>query len=404
MEKRIEMPRWADDFTSPARYKVAYGGRGSSKSWTFARMILLEAIRRPILVLCAREIQGSIRDSVHRLLINQIEELGVSPFFVWGENHLRGRNGTEFLFKGLRHNVEEIKSTEAVDICWVEEAHFVREDSWKLLTPTVRAPGSEIWITFNPEDAAAPTYKRFVLDPPKNSIVRKVNWRENPWFPPELDEERREMLERDPDAYQTVWEGECRTHSGAQVLRGKWIVEEFTPGEFWEGPFYGADWGFSVDPTTLIRCWIYQDQLFIEHEVFGYQVSLRDTPRLFRTVPEADRHTIRADSARPETIKHIRDSGFPKLVSVEKWPGSVEDGVERLRAFRRIVIHPRCVHTIREATLWRHKVNNLTGDVLTGLVDADNHAWDAIRYALAPIIRNRSTGPQAAARRRRTIE
>lgn len=193
-----------------ARYKVAHGGRGGAKSWGFARALLIRGMESPIRVLCAREFQNSIRDSVHRLLKAQIANMGFDAYYDAQERVIRGWNGTEIGFEGIRQNVTRIKSYEAVDIVWVEEAQSVSANSWDVLIPTIRRPDSEIWISLNPEFEDDPTYERFVLDPPRNSIVVQIGWRDNPWFPAVLNEEREDLKRRDPDAYDHVWEGRCR--------------------------------------------------------------------------------------------------------------------------------------------------------------------------------------------------
>ncbi|WP_295442982.1 PBSX family phage terminase large subunit [uncultured Thiodictyon sp.] len=385
------LPPWAEAFQQPARYKVAWGGRGSGKSHTFARMLLLQAAQRPLRVLCARELQISIRDSVHRLLSDLVGVLGLADQFDVGQSYLRGHNGSEFIFKGLRHNATEIKSTEGIDRCFIEEAQAVSEDSWQLLIPTIRAPGSEIWAVFNPDQDSDPTYRRFVTNPPEHATVRRVNYTENPWFPPELELERAYMARTDPDAYAHVWLGECRTHTDAQVLAGKWIIDVFEPGADWDGPYFGADWGFAKDPTALVKCWIAARRLYIEHEAWGVEVSLNDTPALFDRVPGARSAIVRADSARPETIQHVRELGYPGLRAAQKWPGSVEDGVEFLRSFERIVIHERCKHVAEEARLWSYKTDRRTGDVLPVLKDGWEHTFDSVRYSLTPLIRQRKS-------------
>lgn len=391
---RLKMPGWAKPYRRPARYKVAHGGRGSGKSWAFARLILLRVVSStvPLRVLCARELQNSIKDSVHKLLSDQIDAMELTDHFDVGESYIRCvRNGSEFLFKGLRHNSTEIKSMENIGLCWVEEAQGVSESSWKLLIPTVRAPGSEIWITFNPENETDPTYQRFVVSQPPNSIVREVNWRDNPWFPPELEAERLHMQATDPDSYDWIWEGKCRRISDAQVLKGKWCVEAFMPGAGWDGPYLGADWGFSTDPTVLTKSWIHDGSLYIEDEAYAQGVENDDLPELFDRIPGSRQHLIRGDSARPETISHLARRGF-KIIAARKWPGSVEDGVLYLRGFRRIVIHPRCAHAAQEARDWSYKVDRLTKQVLPVLADGSDHCWDSVRYALDPLIARREYG------------
>lgn len=372
---------------TPARYKVAYGGRGSGKSWNFARALVLRARERRQRILCTRELQTSIKESVHHLLEEQIELLGLSSFFNVQQQGISARNGSEFVFAGLRNNVTGIKSLEGVDVAWVEEAESISEQSWATLTPTIRTPGSEIWVSFNPNQESDPTYQRFIVAPPPDAVVRKVTWRDNPYFPIELERERAHLASVDPDAHAHIWEGECATVSEAQILKGKYAVQEFEPNRFFDGPYQGCDFGFSADPTTLVRCWILDRVLYIEHEAYGHGVDIDRTADLFDTVPSARDYVTRADSARPETISYLQRNGYPRIEAVEKWPDSVVDGIAHLRSYEKIVIHPRCEHTIDEARRYSYKVDRLTGDVLPQVLDRHNHIWDAVRYALAPVIR-----------------
>lgn len=207
----LALPERLEGLLTPSRYKVAYGGRGSGKSWSVAAALVMQATMRPVRVLCARETQKSIQESVHRLIKDTIGRLGVESLFEVQETRILGKNGSDFAFAGIRQqNVANLKSFEGVDVCWVEEAQVVTKRSWDVLVPTIRKPGSEIWITFNPELDSDETYTRFVLDPPPEAWVQRVNWHDNPWFGPELEQERRLMERRDPIGYRTVWEGECR--------------------------------------------------------------------------------------------------------------------------------------------------------------------------------------------------
>ena len=177
----------------PARYKVVHGGRGSSKSWGFARALLIQAAQRPLRVLCTREIQNSIADSVHKLLADQIAGMGLESIFTVQQTAIYGPNGSEFIFAGLRtQDINKIKSFEGVDVVWVEEGQAVSKKSWDVLTPTIRKPGSEIWVSFNPDLESDETYQRFVAQPPAGAVVVQMNWRDNPWFPPELEAERQD--------------------------------------------------------------------------------------------------------------------------------------------------------------------------------------------------------------------
>lgn len=195
----------------PARYKVAYGGRDGAKSWSFARALLLLGAENPIRVGCFREIQNSIKDSVHKLLSDQIEAMGLGSFYEVLKNEIRGANGTEFAFNGLsKQTRDSIKSYEGLNIAWVEEAQSVTKRSWDILIPTIRAPGSEIWVSFNPDMDTDDTYQRFVIHPPPEAKVAKINWYDNPWRSKVLDAERERMQREAPDDYAHIYEGNCR--------------------------------------------------------------------------------------------------------------------------------------------------------------------------------------------------
>ncbi|MBK8810769.1 MAG: PBSX family phage terminase large subunit [Acidobacteria bacterium] len=211
-EVEAQFPEALRFLFEPNRYKVSYGGRGSAKSWSYARALLIQGAENPLRILCAREIQKSIRDSVHRLLTDQIAELGLGSFYEVLETEIRGANGTLFIFSGLAsQTTESLKSYEGVDRCWVEEAQSVSRKSWNILIPTIRKPGSEIWVSFNPELSTDETYVRFVTNPPPGSIVCEVNYSDNPWFPEVLEQERRHCELTNKEDYATIWEGKCRT-------------------------------------------------------------------------------------------------------------------------------------------------------------------------------------------------
>ena len=195
----------------------------------------------------------------------------------------------------------------------------------------------------------------------------------------------------DPDAYGHVWLGDYNNKKHTQVLYGKWCIDEFTPALDWDGPYYGADWGFSVDPTTLIRMWIYENKLFIEYEIYQVGLETNDIAKTFVTIPGAKDHVIRADSARPETISYVKREGF-NIIPAIKGPGSIEDGIAFLRSFEKIVIHPRCKNTATEARLYSHKTDRLTGDIKPDIIDKHNNTWDAIRYGLEPMIKQSGGG------------
>lgn len=382
----------------PKRYKVAYGGRGKGASWSIARALLVMGYQRPIRVLCTREVQKSIRDSVHRLLCDQIELLGLGSAYQALEREIRGPRGTLFLFEGLHRNVRRIKSMEGIDVAWVAEGEKVSANSWDILIPTVRKDGSEIWCDFNPDEETDETYQRFVANPPPDAIVRHLTWRDNPWFPDVLRAEMEYMRSVDPDAYDWIWEGKPRQRTAAQVFRGKYRIERFeTPGDMEE--FYpGADWGFSQDPTALIRPFITTEtretsvgeidvrKLWIDREAGGLGIELEELPQLFDHILPHQKWPIVADSSRPETIAFMKRRGYNVLPSI-KGKGSIEDGVEFIRSFDEIVIHPECQHTIDEFKLYSYKIDPNSGDVLPIIVDRNNHWVDALRYGLERVRR-----------------
>jgi len=223
---RAEFPVKLEGLFKKSRYKVAYGGRGGAKSWGIARALLILGAKSPMRILCAREFMTSMRDSVHKLLCDQIESLGLLGFYEITQASIRGKNGTEFAFVGLKNNIANVKSYEGVDICWVEEAQTVSRLSWNILIPTIRKEGSEIWISFNPELETDETYQRFVANPPADCITMKVNWYDNPWFPDTLKLEKDALKQRDEEAYNQVWEGLCR-----QTVDGAIFAKEMQQAE-----------------------------------------------------------------------------------------------------------------------------------------------------------------------------
>lgn len=370
--------------TEKKRYKVSYGGRGSSKSWTAARALILRAMKDKIRILCTRQLQTSIKDSVHKLLCDTIYSLKLEQYFDITRDTIRCHNGSEFIFKGLQNQTNEIKSIEGIDICWVEEAQSVSEDSWAILIPTIRKEDSEIWITFNPDREEDATYQRFVINPPPESIVQLVNYYDNPWFPDVLRKEMEYDKQVDFAKYEHVWLGKTVLNTEAQIYHDKFETKEFETPENVTF-YYGADWGFANDPTALVRCFIQDQCLYIDYEAGGIEVEFEELPALFEKVPESRKWEIRADCARPETISYMSRQGF-RTVACPKWKGSVEDGIEYIRSFRRIYVHPRCRHTYEEFKFYSYKIDKNTGDILPIVVDKDNHYMDALRYALNPYI------------------
>lgn len=406
-------PVYEPIFDETKRYIGCRGGRGAGRSWAAALKLVAKARSvNNCRILCTREYQTSIRESVHQDLKNQINRIGAANEFQITDRSIKCLlTGSEFLFKGLRHDPDGIKSLSGLTDVWIEEAHSVSAMSLLILDPTIGrdAPaGSEFIATWNTEDPDAPIEKFFKDVDPEDRIIVDSNYSDNPFFPAVL-EKQRANAERianengDWDAYNWVWLGEYRKISDAIVFGRRIVVEEFeTPDK--ARFFHGADWGFANDPTALVRCFMTKQEngmhLWIDQESFGTHVELDETPALFDKIPTARQWSIKADGSRPETISYIKKKGF-KIEAAEKWPGSVEDGIAYLKSFIKIHIHPRCRRMIEEAKLYSYKKDRVTGEVLPILVDAYNHGWDATRYSLDGYITSRHAikiGAKALAR------
>lgn len=393
----IDLPDKALDVFEAQRgnvsYRGLYGGRGSGKSQTAALIAAIWGHEEPLRILCTRELQVSIKDSFHRELRDAIGRIPwLAAHYEVGVDYLRGRNGTEFIFRGLRHNTSSIKSLAGIDLTIVEEAEDVPEQSWLDLEATVfRKDRSELWAIWNPRTEGSPVDKRLRKNCPANALVAQINWQDNPFFPTGLDVLRRRQMEMlDPATYAHIWDGAFLSNSDAQVFGGKIEVQAFKPNASdpaWRGPFYGGDFGFSQDPTAAVEVWISGNSIYIYREAFRSGLELDDTASFVKSaIPGFDREVSRWDSSRPESISHLTRHGLPRATSVQKWPGSVEDGIAFLRSFKSIVIHPDCAKMQQEARLYSYKVND-NGDVTTKIIDAHNHGWDAVRYAVAPMIK-----------------
>lgn len=359
------------------RYRIAEGGRGSGKSYGIAERFVTYAIARPCRLLCTRETQSSLTDSSLAIIKRVISDYNLWGCFIEYKHGLACVNGSEFIFRGLQLP-RLIRSLEGIQYCWVEEATKVTRDAWELLTPTIRAPGSEIWVSYNPDRRDDPTHKIFSDRPDVTRV--KINYWDNPFFPEELRREMEWDKAHDHDKYLHVWEGQCREITAAQVFRGKYAVRAFdTPDDV--DYYYGVDWGFAHDPSAMVRAFVKDGKLWVDHEAYGVGVEISEMAAFFRSVPESGKWPIIADSARPDMVSHMVSQGY-HVQSARKGPGSVEDGIAFLRGFAEIVIHERCKHTAAEFAHYSYKTDRLTGEVLPMLRDEHNHIIDALRYAV----------------------
>ena len=397
MELDVEFPEKIGFLFEPSRYKVLYGGRGSGKSWGVARALLLMGMNKPIRVLCARELQNSITDSVHALLADQIKTLNLDSIYEVQNTVIYGKNGTEFLFAGLKHNVTKIKSFEGVDVCWVEEAQTVSKSSWDVLLPTIRKDGSEIWITFNPELDTDETYKRFVVSPPSNAVVQKVNWSDNPWFPQVLRDEKDDLKKRDMDAYLNVWEGNTR-----QVLDGAVYATElrkaqeenrirdiFVDTTIPVSTFWDIGW------SDLNSIWFVQTVPGGEVRVIDFYQNCQKTIDHYVQVLQTKGYTYR-DHWLPHDAEHknmtgksVKDIMQGMNLPVRITPKlSVADGINAARMLmnRCYFDQNRCAEGLQALRHYRYDVDPDTKLFSkTPLHDQNSHAADAWRYVAVAI-------------------
>ncbi|AUK48895.1 PBSX family phage terminase large subunit [Pasteurella multocida] len=405
MKTQIEIPpKLIPVFSKPnMRYRGSFGGRGSAKTRTFAKMTAVIAYKRAMagdsgVILCGREFMNSLEDSSLEEVKQAIRaESFLNDFFEIGEKYIRTKCGrVSYIFSGLRHNLDSIKSKARILLAWVDEAESVSEMAWSKLIPTVREHNSEIWLTWNPEKRDSATDKRFRQFPPDSSVIVEMNYTDNPWFPDVLEQERLNDKKRLDDAtYRWIWEGAYLEASEAQIFNGKYEELEFKPNQDFNGPYFGLDFGFAKDPTAAVKCWVFDNNLYIEYEAGKTGLELDHTAGFMKErVPDIEKYILRADSARPESISYLKRNGIPRIEGVKKWSGSVEDGIEHIKSYKKVYIHPRCKETLREFRLYSYKTDRLTGDVLPTVLDEHNHYIDAIRYALNPLMQHMGRSTQ----------
>ncbi|WP_082926353.1 PBSX family phage terminase large subunit [Cupriavidus sp. D384] len=325
---RIKTPRVFAPLLQQARYKGAHGGRGSGKSHFFGELWLEENVSEKLDFVCVRETLKSLEFSVKKLLESKIEAFNAGDYFEVQDRRILSKKGGVTIFEGMQnHTAESIKSLEGFDRSWFTEAQNATDKSLTILRPTIRKPGSQLWFDWNPDLATDPIDKllRGPVLPP-DAIVVQANYMDNPWLPDELRAEMEFDRSRDMDKYEHVWLGKYRQSSQARVFKN-WTVEEFEVDA--SATFrQGADWGFSIDPTVLIQCYIVGRKLYVPYEAYRVGCEIVDTPDLFMSVPDSEKWPITADSARPETISHLQKHGFPKIRPAIKGARSLEEGVE----------------------------------------------------------------------------
>ena len=375
------------------RYRVLFGGRGGAKSWGIARALLIKAARKPLRILCAREFQTSIKDSVHKLLSDQIMAMNLNGFYEITQNTIRGKNGSEFNFVGLKNNVANVKSYEGVDICWVEEANTVSKLSWGTLIPTIRKELSEIWVSFNPELDTDETYQRFVINPPENAVVQKINWSDNPWFPETLRIEKDSLFVRDREAYNTIWEGMCRQTVDGAIFAKEMQQAEFD-GRITKVPYEATkpvhiifDLGWSDQTAWWVLQWVGMETRLIRYEetsqttmsailariqTYGYVIDTMWLPH------DAQNRTLAAQGKSIEDI--VRAAGFNTRI-LDRVP--VADSINAARTMFSKCYFDRenCHQGLQCLRHYRYDVDPDTGNFSQKPLHCHySHGADAFRY------------------------
>lgn len=401
---RLRLPEKLSPLFDPRRYKVMHGGRGGGKSWSVAGVLLTIAADRPLRILCAREVQKSMRDSVHRLLKDQVVKLGMESFYEVLDTEIRGANGSLFLFTGLQsHTVDSIKSFEGVDIVWVEEAHGVSKKSWDVLIPTIRKEGSEIWLTLNPDMDTDETYVRFIATPSDDTWVCEINWRDNPWFPEVLNQERLKAKRgSSKEDYEHIWEGKPRTVAEGAIYRYE-IEAMYVDGRVCPVPYdptlpvhtiWDLGWNDAMTIGMVQRG--PQDVRIIDyiedsHRTLDWYVAqLEKRPYRWGTdyLPHDGR--TRNFQTGKSTEEQLRAMGRREVVV--QAATSVEEGIKAAR-----MLFPRCYFDKNKTARlleclkrYRRDIHTKTGEPMAPLHDEFSHGADMFRYIgqAVPLMKN----------------
>ena len=395
---QITFPKKTEGLFKPGyRFYVLYGGRASGKSWAAARALIILSLQSKIRILCIREFMSSISSSVHKLLCDQIESLKLNAYFDTTNNKITSINGSEFIFAGIKNDPSKIKSTEGIDYCFIEEAETISEASWQILIPTIRKPDSKFFICFNPKAEADPTYQRFIVNPPPRTWSREINYLDNPFCPTVMHEEANHQREIDYDMYEHIWLGKPLKMSDAVIFKNKFEVKEFEPDP--KAQFkIGIDFGYT-DSLAATKSYIDGEYLYICEEVYETKVEMDEMPqKLIDGIPLLGKGwPCRADSADPKSILFLKRRNF-LIKAVKKGPNSILDGINYLKSFRKIFIHPSCVNTINEFENYSWEQDRLTNEILPRPKDKFNHAIDSIRYAFEETALNKGTSVETWAK------
>ena len=392
MQIKIQIPKMLNQIWKSARYKILYGGRASGKSIAIAYFLLTQAMQRKCKVLCTREFQSSIKDSTYAVLKSLIDKHNLYDYFIIKHDSIQGYNGSEFIFKGLARDIYSIKSMYDLNYCFVEEAENIDNNTWNVLIPTLREANSEFLIAFNPKDKTSETYRRFVDNTPDNSIKIKINYNNITNFLSQTILDEIEYLRVHNYAlYEHVYLGEPLDATEDVIFKNRFEVKEIEIQRYpthWmcNGrhimPLYGMDFGFSTDPTAIVEVFLLDEHIiYISREIYEHGlIPSKYIEKIKQLMPEAIKNQFNADNSRPDTIAQLVHYGL-KCIGADKGKGSVESGIEYLLG-KKIYINPNCTNVIYEFFNYRYKTDKNSGEILTDIIDANNHAIDALRYAL----------------------
>ena len=396
-----EIPQVFEPLFSPCRRKCYHGGRGAGKTQNMARVLLTLCMQEKLFVVILREYMSSIRDSSHRMLSEQIVEMGYDKYFNVLKSSITCKlTGSEIVFYGLSNaTAANILSITNADIAWVDQAEAVSEHSLDLFEPSIRGKGpfggagAEIWYSMNPDSPDDVVYDRYVThkaDYGSDLISVFVSYQHNPWFPESLRKDMELCKARSLEAYENIWLGKPKSFRDKQIfnIKGQVRIVDFPePDENVWQQFYGADWG-STDPTVLVKCWVFNNELWIEHEFYKRDCPIEQIASEFDAIPGASTHIIRGDCSNPALIKYLKRNGLPHLVPCKK-AKSVLFGIDYLKSFLHINIHPRCKETIDEFHQYSWKTRRVNQTILIVPDEPDagyDHVIDSLRYALEPLI------------------
>jgi len=369
------------------KYIFLRGGRGGGKTRGAVSYIIALMRSKPIRGLVGREFLNSIKASSWQTFKDEIERQNLTSEFIVTDREIRHINGNFLIFTGLRHNVESIKSKEGLNLFFCDEARTLSQYSIDVVIPTIlRNKEPRLIFVYNPEEAGDPVHVMANAGMPE-SITIDMSIEDNPWASKDMYDERARAYREDPEKAEWIWGGQCIQRTNAQVFGGRYRIEDFELDE--NLPLYvGIDFGFAQDPTHIVCAHVVDKTIYIPREAYGVGIEIDHIPDTLKKIGISSSQDIRCDSARPETISYLQRHGYPKAKAASKWPGSKQDGISVLRTYD-IIIHPRCRNIAEQARLYRYKTDPITGDIKSEPEDKNDHGFDALRYALDPLIRNK---------------